>query len=303
MNKHVLAVTTFLLCGSAGNAQYDTLWIGTADGPSTSLDNTPFPTEVARAARTQYLVQADDLVLAGLGPNTDVVGICFQVVDDDLTDPACLVDLHTEMKNDVTSSLTDFVYTGLLATGTTSQVNLSHGVLGLEFAAGSFWQWAGVGFNAVVEISYERSEEAGISPRILLDQNLGYTATSTGRTEQNIMGHDITSLYPADVELGSDNSLPAMGLLVEAFTSSLPEHAGAADPRLSPNPCGTWLNIAVSSGVRSLRITDMCGRPVLVQPLTSTTAKVNISNLPTGCYMVSTVSGEGVLASAKLIKE
>ncbi len=301
MNEQVLALTAFLLCASAANAQYDTLWIGTADGPSTSLDNTPFPTEVARAARTQYLVRSEDLVLSGL--QSEVVGICFQVVDDDLTDPACLVDLHTGMKNDVTSSLTDLVHTGLLGTGTTPQVNLSHGVLGLEFAAGSFWQWLGPGSNAVVEISYERSEEAGISPRILLDQDLDHTATFTGRTEQNIMGHDITGLYPADVELGSDNSLPVMGLLVEAFTSSVPEHAGAADPRLSPNPCGTWLNIAVSPGVRSLRITDMCGRPVVRQPLTSTTAKVDISNLPTGCYMVSTLSGEGVLASAKLIKE
>ena len=300
MTKQLLLTTGFLLCAYGANAQYDTLWIGTPDGPSTSLANTPFPTEVARAARTQYIVRSLDLAQVLL-PNTNVLGICFQVVDDDLTDPACLLDIHTQMKNEASTNLVDFISSGLVSTSTDQQINLSEGVLGIVFDHP--WQWLGVGNNSIVEINYERSEEVGNSPRILLDQDLDHTATFTGRTGQNILGQDISSIYPPDVETGSDNSLPAMGLLVDAFTTSLPDASSAADLRLSPNPCQVSINARVPSGTRSIRITDMCGRTVLQRPLTSTVGKIDVGSLPTGCYTVQALAGDGSMASGRFIKE
>ena len=298
MKKTLPVLAVVLLIVSGANAQYDTLWIGTADGPSTNLDNTPFATEVARASRTHYLVRSQDLQQAGL--SSEVVGICFQVVDDDLTDPACLLDLHTEMKNDVTSSLSDFTYSGLMSTGTAAQVNLAHGILGLEFATP--WQWLGPGLNAVVEISYERSEEAGVSPRILLDMDLDYTATFTGRTAENVMGHDISGLYPSDVETGSDNSLPVLGLLIEASTYI---HDATAKNMLDlfPNPASTLIHVQAPEGTRSLRITDTCGRAVLSKNCTAGQNSIDIATLPAGCYSVSALSDRGVVAYSRFINE
>lgn len=300
MNQPVLAFTALLLCASAANAQYDTLWIGTADGPSTSLDNTPFPTEVARAARTQYLVRYDALVQAGLLPSTDILGVCLQVVDDDLADPACLIDLHTESKNEASGNLTNFIYSGLVATSTWNGVNLTAGILGLPWNT-SQWQWLGAGSNMIIEVNYERGEQAGLSPRIMLDMDLDYTATFTARTEQIMLGHDISASTP-DIEYGSDNSLPVLGLLVASSTGT-DERTNAGRIGLFPNPASSIVEVRAPSSTRSIRISDMFGRTVLQQQWTSAMSKVDISSLPAGCYTVNALSAEGPLTSARFIKE
>jgi hypothetical protein len=300
MKKQVLAFTAFLLGASAVNAQYDTLWIGTADGPSTSLDNTPFPTEAHRAARTQYLVQSSVLQQLNLYPGTDIYGICLQVVDDDVTDPACLVNLHTESKNESTVNLTNFVYSGLVTTSTWPGVNLSAGILGLPWNT-TTWQWLGAGNNMIIEINFERGDEAGLSPRIMLDMDLDYTATYTGRTDAIMTGHDITSSTPG-VVLGSDNSLPVLGLLVDPSTGTH-EHPSASRVNIFPNPANWIIDVQVPSGTRSIHIVDMCGRTVLQGPLASTVARMDVLSLPTGCYMVNTLSTEGLISSGRFIKE
>ena len=300
MIKQVLAITAFLEGASAAKAQYDTLWIGTPDGPSTSLDNTPFGTEVARAARTQYLVKSSVLQQLNVYPNTDIYGICLQVVDDDLADPSCLIDLHTESKNEPTGNLTNFIYSGLVATSTWNGVNLTAGILGLPWNT-THWQWLGVGNNMIIEISFERGEEAGLSPRIMLDMDLDYTATFTARTEQIMLGHDISTSTP-DIEYGSDNSLPVLGLLVASSTGT-DERANAGRISIFPNPASSIVEMRAPSGTRSISISDMCGRSVLEKRFTSGNCTMNVLSLPTGCYTVHALSVEGAVAFGQFIKE
>ena len=300
--KQALTLSVLLmLITPTALAQYDTLWVGPPESASTGLVNTPFPTGAAQAARTQYLVRSQDLELAGLLESISVLGICFQVVDDDITNPTCLLDIHTHMKNETSTSLADFVQSGLMETSTDPQVNLNEGVLGIVFDTP--WQWIGPGMNAIVEVNYERGAEVGLSPRIILDQDLDYAATFTGRTQQNIMGHDINSFYPPDVETGSDNSLPAMGLLVQSFSSSVLEHDGAASLGLFPNPSNTTLNIQAPTGTGSFRVSDMCGRIVRQESLSSPAGQVDISSLPKGCYTLSALLVNGARVSGRFIKE
>ncbi len=300
MSQPVLAFTALLLCASAANAQYDTLWIGTADGPSTSLANTPFPTEIHRAARTQYLVSYHVLDSLGLWPN-DIEGICLQVVDDDAVDPACLVDVHVTMKNESTGNLNDLIYSGLVETADVNEVNLEQGILGLNFNT-STWQWLGWGNNMDVEINWERGEAAGLNPRILLDTGLAYTSTYTIRTDQVVMGSSLTSSSP-DIEMDSDNSLPVLGLLVDASTGTH-ERRTTGLVSIFPNPASSILEVRAPSGTRSIRISDLFRRTVLQHQWTAAMNKVDISSLPPGCYTVSTLYAEGSAGNAtRFIKE
>ena len=299
MSQPVLAFTALLLCASTANAQYDTLWIAPAETNSYNLTNTPFPTADALAARTQYLVKDAVLEQVGLLSTSEVLGICFQVVDDDQTDPACLVDLHVQMKNDVTPSFTDFIYTGLNATATSGSVNLQSGVLGITFNTTS-WQWIGPGFNAIVEVNWERNANAGLAPRIVLDTGLAYTATYTGRTEQAVAGSSITSLYPSDVLVGSDNSLPAMGLLVEAMSIGIP--ASASLPvQVFPSPTTDELNVRLPWSASEVRVLDLSGRSVL-RPTFTTIGTVDVSGLPSGCFVLRATGANGT-ATTRFIKE
>lgn len=299
MVKQVLLITAFLLCASVANGQYDTLWIGAAETSSYDLTNTPFPTADALAARTQYLVKSEVLEQIGLLTSNDVVGICFQVVDDDQTDPACLVDLHVQMKNDVTTSFSDFVYTGLNATATSGSVNLQSGVLGITFNTNS-WQWIGPSHNAIVEVSWERGVDPGLAPRIMLDTGLTYTATYTGRTEQVVAGSSITSLYPADVQVGSDNSLPAMGLLVEAMSIGIPTFA-SLPVQVFPSPTTDELNVRLPWSASEVQVLDLSGRSVL-RPTFTTTGTVDVSGLPSGCFVLRATGANGT-ATTRFIKE
>jgi hypothetical protein len=283
---------------SSTSAQYDTLWIGTPDGPSTSLANTPFPTGPGRTARTQYLVSSDALIQAGLIGSENVYGICLQVVDDDVTDPPCLVDLHLQMKNTVGPSLGDFEYTGLLLAANQPQVNLAAGLLGINFSTN--WQWMGPGINCLVEVNYERSVDAGISPRILLDTGLTYTATFTARTDEALMGVNITSATNIDME--TDNSLPVLGFLVDA-TTSISGHGHGSVLGLWPNPSSQAINVHLPASADQVRITDIMGNAVLEQAVTAGRKTLGIHDLATGCYVLHALSDGRVLASERFIKD
>ncbi len=298
MIKQVLPLCGLLLCAGS-NAQYDTLWISPPETSSYDLTNTPFPTADALAARTQYLVRGEVLEQIGLLSSDDVAGICFQVVDDDQTDPACLVDLHVQMKNEVTVSLTDFINTGLNATATSGSVNLQSGVLGIIFNTNS-WQWVGPGLNAIVEVNWERGADPGLAPRIVLDTGLTYTATYTGRTGLAVAGSSVTSLYPADVQVGSDNSLPAMGLLIESMSIGIPSPT-SIPVQVFPNPATVELNVRLPWSAGEVRVLDVSGRSVL-RPTFTTKGTVDVSGLPSGCFVLLATGASGT-ATARFIKE
>jgi hypothetical protein len=299
MKTHLTLACLLTALSTLVSAQYDTLWIGTPDGPSTSLANTPFPTEPGRAARTQYLIRSSDLEMAGL--NSEIVGICLQVVDRDLTDPACLVDVHVRMKNTVSSAMTDFEITGLQHDADLADINLSEGILGIPFNL-SYTQWLGAGMNLLVEINYERNDAVGISPRIMLDTGLTYMATFTGHTGQAVQGQEITSGYPSDVITESDNSLPYFGLLINS-TNAINDAEGQLIPGLWPNPASQAMNVRLPINTDRVRITDAMGRIVLDQAANAASKTVAIQDLPTGCYLLQAMSFGRVLVSDKFIKD
>ncbi len=282
------------------SAQYDTLWIGTPDGPSTSLANTPFPTGPGRTARTQYLVSSDALIQAGLPANQDIHGICLQVLDDDVTDPACVVDLHVWMKNTVSTALSDFEYTGMQIIGDFPGLTLTEGLLALSSNI-SGWQWLGPGISCLIEVNYERSVDAGISPRILLDTGLAYTATFTARTADAMMGVNITSATP-NIDMETDNSLPVLGFLVDASTS-ISDHGHGRVLGLWPNPSSQAMNVRLPSNTDRVRITDAMGRIVLDQSASTASSTIAIQELATGCYLLQAMSGGRVLVSDRFIKD
>jgi hypothetical protein len=290
-----------LLWSHTVNAQYDTIWVGTPDGPSTSLANTPFPTEVAKAARTQYLVRSSALEQAGLLPGMEIHGVCLQVLDNDPSTPPCLTTIHTSMKNDMQAELVFFIGAGEQNTGVSGGVNLTEGILGLPSNTLPGWQWTGAGFNMLLEVNLERGEEPGSSPRIMLDTDLDHTATFTGRTNMNIMGGAIGS-DPVNEQYESDNSLPYLGLLVDA-TSGTAEHPRANGIACFPSPCSTTLEVRANEGTRSLFITDMLGRPVLDGALSNGTARIDIGPLRPGSYVLQGRSANGAVVPTVFLKE
>ena len=291
----------FLFClAQLSSAQYDTLWIGTLDGPSTTLVNTPFPTGTSLAARSQYLVRSSALELAGLNTAQAVLGICLQVVDQDLTDPPCLVDLHVLVKNESSTALSDLVQTGLQAVGNSTEVNLSEGILGMPFTS-SEWMWLGSGVNMLIEINHERSADAGLSPRIMLDTGLNYSATFAGRTEQAVLGSSITSLSPADVQTGSDNSLPVLGLLVAADVGL--ETPGMDDDLfIYPNPVLDFVRINASAETKTIVITDLAGRTKMEHICNGGTVQLDVGEFQAGSYIVTAQGTKGLRAHHRLIK-
>lgn len=281
-------------------AQFSVVPLTDAETASYSLDNTPFPTGEGQAARTQYLISASILQQGGLLPGMDVVGMSLMVVDSDAVAPPCIVNMHVAMKNEAGSNLTDFVYSGLAHTADVNPVTLAPGLLTIYFSTP--WQWTGPGHNALLEITWEREENAGLNPRILLDTALSYTATYTGRTQEMIPASAITSSYPADVELGSDNSLPAMGLLVQT-TTGLGELQGNRPLPLGPNPVHDRLTVQCERNVREFRIQDVSGRVIHAHRASEGPTILDVSTLSHGCYLVSALYTDGGMSVARFIKE
>jgi hypothetical protein len=300
--KTSLTLTCLLTTMSAVvSAQYDTLWIGTADGPSTSLANTPFPTGPGRTARTQYLVSSEALSQAGVSELQNIYGICIQVVDSDLTDPACVVDLHVQMKNIVSTSLSaDLEYTGLQLQGNFQGSTLTEGLLGLTSNVSNF-QWLGPGLNLLVEINYERGVEAGISPRILLDTGLTYTATHTIRTADAMIGAEITSATP-NVDMDTDNSLPILGILVDASTL-INQHDSGSSLIPWPNPASEAINVELPLSTDRIRITDTMGKVLRDLSASTSLRSVEIKDLAAGCYVLQALSHGRVLVADRFVKD
>lgn len=295
-----LLLSVLLLGVLGAHAQYDTLWIGTAGGPSTSLANTPFPTASYRAARTQYLVHSQQLVDAGLLPGHDIHGICLQLVDNDASnDPNCLVDLHVAMKNETTWSLVDLVYSGLAPSADTTDVHLEQGILGLHFH--ETWQWTGPGSNMVVELTLERGEVPGLDPRILLDTGLAYTSTFTIRTDQPVQGSSLSSLT-SGAETDSDNSLPILGLLVNNSTS-ITTTSGMEVIELAPVPASNALRLTSAIQVRDLCVLDLNGRVALHPRFSGTLGTIDVSTLAAGSYVLRTIGTDGSKACVRFVKE
>lgn len=78
-----------------------------------------------------------------------------------------------------------------------------------------------------------------------------------------------------------------------------------AELRISPNPADGYVDIEVSdlaTGSRC-RVTDLSGRLVLEQKLSSTATRLDIEDIPNGIYILQLIESGRVLASEKLVKQ
>jgi hypothetical protein len=302
MSKQVLALSALLPCATAANAQYDTLWIGEPDGMSTDQYNTPFANVLGQAGKTHYLFSSADLIDAGLEPDMAIRGLCLTVVDDDIQDPACLMDIHLGLKNSVQTGYDtqDEFDLGYNMLADTMDVTLGDGTLCFTSPGPFYFSWLDV-YGIAVELTFERGDEPGLAPRVLLRTGLPHDVTMSATVMFPFVGANIF-MNMSGADGGFDNSLPAIGLIVDAPTGMKQRERGCRIG-LSPNPAGASLNIQAPSGTCSIRILDMCGRTVLQQTLTSTVGKMDVASLPNGCYVVKALSPEGTLASGRFIKE
>lgn len=301
MHKPLLALFAAIIPSSLCSAQYDTLWIGGPDGMSTTQYNTPFANITGQAGKTQYIFHQTELETGGLSPAYPIMGACFSVVDNDLTDPACLMDLHLGLKNTYQQSnepLDEF-NVGIVSLADATNITLSEGLLCLSSPGTPYFQWLS-SMNVLVEVAFERGPSPGISPRVLLRTDLPELRTRSATVDYPFSGTDIMNDTPG-VDIGYDNSVPVVGFLVDAPTGTR-ENVDAEQVQCYPNPAKTSLIVRTPQGTRSVLITDVCGRLVLQLPVQSATVQVDVSALPGGCYSVDLFSAEGRTASGTFIK-
>lgn len=84
--------------------------------------------------------------------------------------------------------------------------------------------------------------------------------------------------------------------LTPASTTSISEqHDGIA--LVSPNPASEWLNIVLPQSNAKVMIYNVAGQLVLEKEMTSSTAKINISDLSKGIYFIKMVAGNEISTS------
>lgn len=276
-------VASFQLVLSLSAQQYDTLWLAPATGVSTGLQNTPFPTEPGRTARTQYLVRSTQLEAIGLPSNENIVGIFLKAVDTDTQAPPCLVDLHVSMKNTVATEVTPGLeLTGLQHNGDVLATTVSEGLFTVPFNISPI-QWVGPGFGLLVEVSYERGVDPGQDPRIELLTDLSYTATRGLYSDQALQADELNTTTPG-VVANADNSLPSFGFLVQAMTPDGSEEHALPGISFQQDVATGTVRYTLSAEADGLDIIDVSGRVVLSTRLTSMVGEFKCDALPYGTY-------------------
>ncbi|WP_442787770.1 GEVED domain-containing protein [Flavobacterium suncheonense] len=90
---------------------------------------------------------------------------------------------------------------------------------------------------------------------------------------------------------------------ISAYDASL--SAGSFDMtafKAYPNPVTNVLNLSYSSEISSVEVFSMLGQRVLTEKLSANQVQVDISNLPSGNYMVK-VTADGLTKSIKVVKQ
>ncbi len=86
--------------------------------------------------------------------------------------------------------------------------------------------------------------------------------------------------------LGADNG---QNLTLQRPNGLAPEADAAVGPQLYPNPAQQTVNVRFTDGAqagRQVRLLDLTGRVVLVQPATAAEANVSLRGLGAGCYLL-----------------
>lgn len=304
MNKQVLALTSFLLSASAANAQYDTLWIAPPNGMSTNLYNTTYPNSVGLAGKTHYILHFEELIDAGLQLDDVITGICMTVVDDDQTDPPCVMDIHFGIKN---TTQPEFEHvdepfnSGFIYLNELFDTTLSAGLLCFTATSPPWFLWVGPGFNLMLEFTFERGTTPGISPRILLRTDLPENRTFSLKVDYPTLGYYLLPGGPG-VDAGLENSVPAVGLLVQS-TTSIDGKKGSPGIVLFPSPATDLLHVRSAMPLSVVRIRDARGTLVEERSLPMPGRPLRLDGLASGVYVVEAILSDGEKCCQRFIKE
>ncbi len=304
MAHHYPLPFLFLLFTSPASAQYDTLWIGEPDGMSTNQYNTTYPNTVGMAGKTHYILHSDELIDAGLQINDVITGICLTVVDDDPIAPACIMDIHFGIKNSVQQGFTTWdepFNSGFIYLNELLDTTLSSGLLCFTAITPPWFQWTGPGMGFMLEFTFERGTTAGISPRILLRMDLPENRTHSLKVDYPMLGYYLTP-YTLGVDQGLENSVPAVGLLVQS-TTAIERQVRAPHIVLFPSPVADLLHIRASRPLNLIRIHDARGVFVMEQASPLADRPLRVDGLASGVYIVEAITSDGGWSRQRFIKE
>ena len=129
-------------------------------------------------------------------------------------------------------------------------------------------------------------DASGISPYSRL--------TFTGRTAGEV-------IYLRVYEYGNDNVAPFM---ISAYDSSLLATTSFDSTGFSayPNPVKDVLNLSYTKNISDVQVFNLMGQQVSAVNVQNRESKVDMSNLPTGTYIVK-VTSEGQIKTIKVIKQ
>ncbi len=304
MTRQMLLSAFLLFCVRDVNAQYDTLWIGTPNGVSTNEYNTTYPNTVGMAGKTHYILHSDELIDAGLEPDDVITGICMTVVDDDPIDPACVMDIHFGLKNCVQPAFDSFdepFNAGFIYLKELLDTTLSAGLLCFTATEPPWFQWTGPGMGFMLEFTFERGSTEGTSPRVLLRTDLPENRTWSLKVDYPMLGYHILPMTPG-VDMGLENSVPVVGLLVQSQTD-LGERSMSSGIMLFPSPATDHIRITTPIPRSQLRVLDARGSEMLNIHGAFTDHCLRVNALAPGVYVLEASALDGRRSCHRFVKE
>lgn len=295
------ALLVVMCIGTAAHAQCDTLTIGTPDRASVDVGETPFPTAPGRGSKVQYLYQAAELS-ALLCPFSQVTAIALEVIDDDINAPlACEVTVQVRIGNSTAITMAQFdpAISSLSASSSYFVDTIEAGLLVLPFSAPFLWNGTS---NVVVDISYTRSAVAGLSPRVIIDDSLGFVASRYMHIQTPVNGWNLSDVplpgWTTSNISGSGNTRPVVHFLTDPQMLMGMEVLHGTGATIHPNPTSGFFTVRTADIPLegSVQLLDAAGRVALAEPLvagSSVSVDINVRGLVPGLYVVRSVASNG----------
>jgi len=148
-----------------------------------------------------------------------------------------------------------------------------------------------VNVSYVQSIDYSNSLNGPAFPAIIVD------TTNTISSITGIVGYDYDQVFVLPRNNADFVNFQVLG--VTAVQSAIV----TSDFTVYPNPANSELNISLNSAISGATVTvsDLTGRPMMSQAMTSTSASLDVTSLSSGMYFISISSGSGIVNQAKFI--
>ena len=99
-----------------------------------------------------------------------------------------------------------------------------------------------------------------------------------------------------------DNKLPESWMASNVFVS-IPDRQFSPTLTISPNPTTGLVRIECEKPLKRITITDMQGRVLLDETAEGNTAIINITNYPSGVYIIKAINCDGETQMGKIVKK